>query len=81
MRVEIDKATLKRHRACGAAYISPEWDAEREVLVYANWPDTVQRLLASDEGVDQLEWLVRHKLVPMTESEFNETVTSKGIVR
>lgn len=71
MRVAIEKATLKRHRACRAAYTSPEWDVASETLVYSDWEQSVQRLLSGgDEGKRQLEWLVNHELVPMTKDEF-----------
>lgn len=76
MRVVIDKATLKRHRACPDAYTSPEWSEQEQALVY-EWPATIDRLLAkpakangTNSGLDQLEWLVRHKLVPMSAEEF-----------
>jgi hypothetical protein len=70
-RIVVDKATLKRHRACRAAYTSPEWDEKLQALVFNDWDKTVARLLAKgQEGVDQLEWWVRQKLVPMTAEEF-----------
>jgi hypothetical protein len=78
MRVVIDKATLKRHRACNGSWdpdgaiISPEWDAEQQALVYEDWSATAKRLLSSPAGTIQLEWLVAHKLVPMTVTEFKK---------
>jgi hypothetical protein len=72
MRVRIDKAVLKRHRACTAAYTSVEWDEAQQALIYNDWEASIARLLSSPEGVKQLEWLVAHKLVPMTEAEFSE---------
>ena len=70
MKVVIDKDTLKRHRACRAAYSSPEWDEEKQALIYSDWNATISRLLARPGGLDMIEWFVNHKLVPMTEAEF-----------
>lgn len=70
-RIVIDKATLKRHRACRDAYTSPEWDEKLQALVFADWDKTVARLLAKGpKGLEQLEWWVNHKLVPMTAEQF-----------
>lgn len=70
MRVVIPKATLKRHRACTAAYTSPEYDEGEQALVYSDWGKTVERHIAmGPEGLFRLEWLVAQKLVPMTEDE------------
>lgn len=67
MKVVIDNATLRWHRSCRATYTSPEWDAKLQALVYSDWDKTVARLLAKgQDGIDQLEWFVNHKLVPMT---------------
>lgn len=78
MRVVIDKATLKRHRACNAAYTSPEWDEGLQALVYADWDQSVERLIAmGPRGWDHLEWHVRHKLVPMTMDEFTALRASR----
>lgn len=77
MRIVIPKAELKRHRACSAAYTSPEWDTKQDALVY-EWPATAVRLLATDEGTRQLEWLVAHKLVPMNQDEFNAAKAARG---
>jgi hypothetical protein len=72
MRVVITRATLKQHRACSDAYISPEWDEKEDAIVFQDWNKTVERLLAKPNGVglDQLDWYTAHKLVPMTRSEF-----------
>ncbi len=78
MRVAIDKATLKRNRACRAAYTSPEWNESEQALVYSDWAQTIKRLLSSPGGTDQLEWLVTHKLVPMTAEEFAEIKATRG---
>jgi hypothetical protein len=78
MRVVLDKATLKRHRACRAAYSSPEWDAKLQVLVYEDWDATVERLLSKPEGLEQIEWFVNHKLVPMTSDEFAALKNTQG---
>ena len=81
MCIVIDKATLKRHRACnrswdpGGGIVSPEWDAELQALVYEDWSATAERLLSSPAGVVQLRWLVDHELVPMTVAEFE---TARG---
>ena len=70
MRVVIPKATLKQHRACVAAYTSPEYDEGEQALVYADWGKTVERHIAmGPEGIFRLEWFVNHKLVPMTPEE------------
>jgi hypothetical protein len=70
-RIVVSKATLKQRRACRAAYTSPEWDEKEQALVFSDWDKTVARLLAKgQEGIDQLEWWVRQKLVPMTTDEF-----------
>ena len=71
MRVVIPNATLRRHRSCRAAYSSPEWDEKEQALVYSDWDKTVERHLAmGQDGIERLEWLVRHELVPMTVDEF-----------
>lgn len=81
--VVIGRATLKRHRACADAYTSPEFDKERDALVYADFDKSVERLLAKPAnkdakgkiigrpGLDQLEWFVNHGLVPMTREQFD----------
>ena len=70
-RIVIDKATLKNRRACPAAYTSPEWDEKLQALVFTDWDKTVARLLAKgQEGLDQLEWWSRQKLVPLTPEQF-----------
>jgi len=83
--VIIDKATLKRHRACRAAYTSPEWDSVREALVYKDWDATVQRHLEMGFdangvhiGLFRLEWFVNHGLVPMTREELRALKKSHG---
>ena len=71
-RVVITKSTLEQHRACLAAYISPEWDEKEQALIYSDWDKTVERHIAKGvEGLGWLEWLVRHKLVPMTQEQFD----------
>jgi len=70
-RIVIPKAVLKRHRACDAAYTSPEYDADQDAIVYADWDETVKRLLAKGrQGIDEIDWYVANKLVPMTRDEF-----------
>lgn len=72
-RIVIDKATLKQRRACRAAYTSPEWDEKLQALVFSDWDKTVARLIAKGrEGIDQLEWWVRQKLVPMTVEQLEQ---------
>lgn len=73
MRVVIPKSTLKQHRACRDAYVSPEWDEGEQALVYADWGKTVERHVAmGPEGLFRLEWFVTHGLVPMTVDELAE---------
>lgn len=85
MRVVIPVATLKQHRACRDAYISPEWNEAEQALIYENWDATVERCLAttgSDAsrhvGVSWLTWLVRHKLVPMTKEALDKLLRDRG---
>jgi hypothetical protein len=78
VRVVIPKAELKRHRACNAAYTSPEWDVKEQALVYSDFWLTTVRLLSTTEGTEQLEWLVNHKLVPMTKEEFVAKKAERG---
>ncbi len=66
MQVVVTKDQLVRNRACSAYMRSPEWDAEAQALVYTNWSKTVKRLLSTRKGISFLDWLVIHKLVPMT---------------
>ena len=71
-RVVIDNETLRRHRSCRAVYASPEWDAKLQALVYSDWDKTVERhIKMGAPGFDRLEWLVNHKLVPMTKEQFD----------
>jgi hypothetical protein len=78
-RVIIDRLTLKRNHACLAAYASPEWDEKLQALVYSDWDKTVARHVAmGPQGFDRLEWLVRHKLVPMTKEQFDALKEAHG---
>ena len=70
-RVVIDNATLRHHRSCRGAYTSPEWSEKEQALIYADWDKTVTRLLKKPGGIDQIEWFVNHKLVPMTKDQFD----------
>jgi len=79
MRVVLDNATLRRHRSCRAAYTSPEWNAELQALVYEDWDATVERLLKKPEGLEQIEWFVNHKLVPMTSDELAALKKARGV--
>lgn len=76
MRVVIDKATLKRHRSCDAT-VSPSWDPEQQALVYEDWSAAAENFLATADGIFRLQWLVAHKLVPMTEKEFAEAKSAR----
>jgi hypothetical protein len=79
VRVVIDNATLRRHRSCRAVYTSPEWDVGLQSLVYSDWDKTVERHIAmGQDGLDRLEWLVNHKLVPMTADELNSIKKARG---
>jgi hypothetical protein len=85
IRVAIDKATLKLHRACRAAYTSPEWNEAEQALIYEDWDATVKRHLAMgfDKdgihiGLYRLEWFVNHGLVPMTREELNALKKAHG---
>lgn len=76
MRVVIDKATLKRHRACVAAYTSPEWDEATQSLVYADLHRSIRRLLAmGPDGVKHLRWLAGHKLIPIPKDALEAQIT------
>ncbi|KKK59730.1 hypothetical protein LCGC14_3031460 [marine sediment metagenome] len=58
---------------CSPFYLdSPEWDEEREALVYENWERTIERLSSSTPRLAHLSWLVSRSLVPMTRMEFLE---------
>jgi len=71
-RVVLPRALLKQHRACRAAYTSPEWDEKEQALIYSDWAKTVERHIAmGQEGLDRLQWFVNHKLVPMTQAELD----------
>lgn len=58
-------------KACDVYLRSPEWDAERQALVYPDWSATVARLLSTRAGITWLDYLVKRGLVPMTRDEFN----------
>ena len=82
MRVVIPESALKRARTCGAHLNAdcPWWDAAEHALVYPNWDEAVEHYLtARDKGVAMLEWLVRHKLVPMTPAELAEKRGARGL--
>jgi hypothetical protein len=70
MQVVIPKNRLEEERACPVYLESPEWNGE--ALVYANWDQTVSRLLSTRAGTTYLGFLVVHKLVPMTAPELTE---------
>jgi hypothetical protein len=69
MQVVIPKAKLEEASPCRDYFLdSPDWNGE--ALVYANWEETVRRLLSTRKGTVQLNWLVDNGLVPMTSEEF-----------
>jgi len=68
MQVTIPKSRLEEEHACKDYFDSPEWNGE--ALVYADWDQTVARLMTTRQGVLHLSWLVSHKLVPMSIEEF-----------
>jgi hypothetical protein len=71
MRVVISNATLRQHRSCGGVYTSPYWDAAENALVYPDWDAAVKNyFMVISDGLERLEWQVRHKLVPTTPEEF-----------
>jgi len=66
----ITKAQLDEHHACDAYLRSPEWDPAQQALVFTDWPKSVAWRLSTRTGTHNLDWLVAHKLVPMTKEEF-----------
>ena len=84
MRVVITKEQLDKHTPCSEApYLnSPEWDPEQQALVYVDWNQTVQRMLENRKSADYLQWLITHKLVPMTTTEmFIEKIRTRPPVK
>lgn len=68
--VVITKDQLEAGSPCQPFHLkSPEWDEERQALVYKNWAATAKRLASTKEGLAQLGWLVGRNLVPMTRLE------------
>lgn len=67
--VVVTKAQLEGNHACDAYLTSPEWNGEQ--LTYADWDATVARLRSSRKGMRYLQWLVDHKVVPLTRDEFD----------
>ncbi|MGH3303684.1 MAG: hypothetical protein ACRDOK_18795 [Streptosporangiaceae bacterium] len=72
MQVIIPKSSLVKYHACAAAYSSPEWSDAKEALVYPDWSASVERMMSTPMGRSHLDWLIVHKLVPMTAAEFFE---------
>jgi hypothetical protein len=72
MRVVISNATLRHHRSCGDVYTSPYWNAAEQALVFPDWAKALTDyfLPMGQEGLNRLEWHVRHGLVPTTPDEF-----------
>lgn len=79
MRVVIDNATLRKHRSCKAVYSNPEWRADLQALVLEDFDKSVERYLSTPKGVEHLAWHVRHKLVPMTEEQFEAAKKAHGV--
>lgn len=77
MRVEIPIASLQKHGACSAYLESPEWDKEKQALIYNDWSETVERLFSTKWGTSYLDWLVSKKLVPMSHREFQEEKSAR----
>jgi hypothetical protein len=80
--VVITKDQLEAGGPCQPFHLkSPEWDEEREALVYEDWEATVKRLSSTKDGLTQLGWLVAHNLVPMTRLEFRAVRKAKQKMR
>jgi hypothetical protein len=75
MEVIVTKEQLRE--TCGVHTSSPEWNAEREALVYPDWDATVARLLSTRKGTAYLDALVARGIVPMTRDEFIEARKSR----
>ena len=72
MRVVIPNETLRRHRSCRMVYTSPFWSEVENALVFPDWDDAVKNyFMVLSDGLERLEWHVRHKLVPTTAEEFD----------
>lgn len=80
MQVVIPISSLKGHNACKAYLASPEWNEEKQALVYDDWAKTAARLFETRAGMSYLNWLVANKLVPMSTNEFTEARKAKGFV-
>jgi hypothetical protein len=78
VRVVIDNAALRRHRSCKGAYTSPYWDEREQALVYEDWASAVKFFLETADGTARLQWLAKHKLVPMTMDEFIAARAARG---
>jgi hypothetical protein len=78
MQVVITKDQLVASKACSVYFDSPEWNAEQQALVYADWNVTVERLLSDRAGTTYLDFLVSKNLVPMTREEFKEARRTRG---
>jgi hypothetical protein len=73
----IPKSEFERLGACRAYLDSPKWDKSNETLRIDD--EALEIMLSTREGVTHLNWLVTHKLVPMTLNEFNETLKTHGM--
>lgn len=69
MEVVVTKDQLEKASACRVYLESPEWDKERQALVYPDWEATVKRLLSTRAGMSYLSFLVTYGLVPMTKEQ------------
>jgi hypothetical protein len=72
----IPKSEFERLGACRAYLDSPKWRKDSETLLIDD--EAMEIMLSTREGVTHLNWLVTHKLVPMTLDEFTETLKTHG---
>lgn len=80
--VIITKDQIEKSGPCAPFHLeSPEWDAERNALVYKDWEATVKRLSASEKGRTQLSWLVARNFVPMTRLELRKARRNANAAR
>ena len=81
-QVVITKDQLESGGPCQPFHLkSPEWDEEREALVYEDWKATAKRLSSTIDGLSQLGWLVSRGLVPMSRMQFRAVRRDKKKMR
>lgn len=81
-QVVITKDQLESGGPCEPFHLkSPEWDEEREALVYEDWEATAKRLSSTPGGLSQLAWLVSRGLVPMSRVQFRAVRRDKKKMR